>query len=148
MKPLALVSCLTLCAALAACASTPQSQYYTLAPAQGSAGDTPSQADFAISVSAVQVPEQVDRPQIVLSHPGGPQVTLLNDSQWAAPLTDEIRDALAQNLSQRLGALDIDPRAAPKDLPLWVLAVTVHRFESVYGGRAMLEATWKQTPRQ
>ncbi|WP_397475253.1 membrane integrity-associated transporter subunit PqiC [Pusillimonas sp.] len=147
MKPSAILSCLILAAALGGCASAPQSQYYTLSSSEGQAPAPTAQAAFAISLSAVEVPPQVDRPQIVLSHENGTQVTLLNESQWAAPLADEIRNALSRDLSRRLGALDIEPRAAPEDLPLWLLSVTVHRFESVYGHRALLEATWRQAPR-
>lgn len=170
MKSVSILACLALAAVLSACASTPQSRYYTLSGAaqqppsaapheEGRQGlqwpgdarkpsSTAVSANFAISVSSVEVPQQVDRPQIVLSREGDAQVMLLNDSQWAAPLADEMRNALAQDLSRRLGVLEIEPRAAPAGLPLWVLAVTVQRFESVYGRRAVLEATWRQAPRQ
>ncbi|HLU20634.1 MAG TPA: ABC-type transport auxiliary lipoprotein family protein [Pusillimonas sp.] len=128
------------------CASTPQSQYYTLS---GAALSNPpaAQATFVIHLSTVKVPQQVDRPQIVLGRQGSTEVTLLNDSQWAAPLTSEIRDALSHQLSQRLGALEVEPRAAPKDLPLWMLSLTVNRFDSIYERVAVLDVTWRQAPR-
>lgn len=164
MRPIHILSCLAVALALGACASPPQSQYYTLSPLLG---QTPGQvghgagqpahagqaahavigtsASFAINVASVEIPQKVDRPQIVLNHADGTQVTLLNDSQWAAPLADEIRNALARDLSQRLGVLELEPRALPKDMPLWQFNVVVNRFESVYGRRAVLEATWQQS---
>ena len=147
MKAFALVSGVALAAVLSGCATAPQSQYYTLLAPAERVSTQAQQAPFAIDLSSVEIPQQVDRPQIVLSHEGGAQVTLLNESQWAAPLADEIRGALSRNLARRLGALEIDPRAAPQDLPLWRLSVTVHRFESIYGGHALLESTWRQVPR-
>lgn len=150
MKPVLILSCLSLAAMLTACASAPPSQYYTLSvPAASSqaAGASPTSPGFAISVPAVKVPEQVDRPQIVLNQVGGTQVALLNESQWAAPLADEIRTALSNELSRRLGVLDVNVQAAPDTLPLWLITVTVQRFESIYGGQAVLEATWRQVPR-
>lgn len=146
MKRVFVPACLALAFALAGCASAPQSRYYSLSGAGGPASAS-ARTDFAISLSQVDIPEQVDRPQIVLSRDGDAQVTLLNESQWAAPLDDEIRNALSHDLSRRLGVLDVSPQAAPQALPLWVLGVTVQRFESVYGRRAVLEATWRQTPR-
>lgn len=137
---------LALAAILAGCATAPQSQYYTLLAPAERVSIQDGQAPFAIDVSAVQVPQQVDRPQIVLTHKDSAQVTLLNDSQWVAPLADEIRNALSRSLSAKLGALEIDSRVAPKDLPLWRLSVTVDRFESVYGDHARLESTWRQVP--
>ena len=132
---------------LAACASVPQSQYYTLTTgSQASVAE--AEPDFAISLGSVNIPQQVDRPQIVLSNENQAQVTLLNDSLWVAPLANEIRDALAQNLSQRLGVLELTSREVPESLPFWALSVTVQRFESIYGNKAVLEATWRQTPRQ
>jgi len=130
----------------AGCASTPPSQYYTLSGAQSKSERAP-QAAFAIHLSTVQVPQQVDRPQIVLSREGSAEVTLLNDSQWAAPLPAEIRNALSNQLSQRLGALEVEPRAAPKDLPIWMLSLTVNRFDSIYERVSILDVTWRQAPR-
>lgn len=133
-------------ALLTACASAPQSQYYTLSPATDQSEAVKSAA-YAISVAPVSIPEKVDRPQIVLSEAVGPQVTLLNNSQWAAPLAEEIRGSLAQNVSRRLGVLELGQRDVSKTLPVWVINVTVQRFDSVYGEQAILEATWRQTPR-
>lgn len=132
--------------ALVGCASTPQSQYYTLSAATLNATPAPSAA-FAIHLSAVKVPQQVDRPQIVLSREGSAEVTLLNGSQWAAPLTAEIHNALSHHLSYRLGALNVEPSAVPKDLPMWLLSLTVNRFESIYERVAILDVTWRQAPR-
>jgi len=137
-----------LAAMLAACAAPPASNYYTLLPQAAQAGQPPKLSHrLAIDVQAVNVPQQVDRPQIVLNQPGSARVTPLNGALWAAPLSEEIRSALADALVRRLDALDASGQRAGKDLPLWVVRVTVQRFESVHADHAVLAASWRLTPR-
>jgi uncharacterized lipoprotein YmbA len=134
---------------LTACAvSSPH--YYTLLPiaASGPAQSPDSGAvrHYAISVQPVVLPEQVDRPQIVITDPGSTQVTPLNSALWASPLSDEIRNALSNDLSRKLGVLDISDGAAPDSLAVWKVSLQVQRFESLYGQHAVLDATWRLTP--
>lgn len=146
MRVLNLISGLALAVLTAGCA-VPASQYYTLLPGASSAGtaQTPYVAPgkFAISIQPVELPAQVDRPQIVLSQPGSAQVQVLNGSLWAAPLANEIRNSLADDLSRQLGVLELPIRATPASLPLWVVHLTVQRFDSVYNQEVILEATWR-----
>lgn len=141
--------CALLAGGLSACA-TQSVQYYTLLPV--SMSDTPAgshhgaSSKFAISVQPVTLPEQVDRPQIVISDPDTTQVTPLNSALWASPLSDEIRNALSNELSRRLGVLDIAASGAPDALPLWKISLRVQRFESIYNQRAVLDVTWRLTP--
>ncbi|SHI03754.1 PqiC family protein [Pollutimonas bauzanensis] len=141
--------CVLLAAALAACATTAP-EYYTLlpAPTAGPAADAPGGArpKYAISVQPVALPEQVDRPQIVISEPGTAQVTPLNSALWASPLSDEIRNALSNDLSRTLGVLDIAGGGIPDALPVWKISLQVQRFDSLYGQRAVLDATWRLAP--
>lgn len=139
-----------LAGALTACASTAP-RYYTLLPAStpAPAGANSQQLagpKFAISVQPVVLPEQVDRLQIVLSDPQSTQVTLLNSSLWASPLSDEIRNALSDELSRKLGTLDIASGSAPDSLATWRIALHIQRFESVYNERVLVDATWRLTP--
>lgn len=149
---------------LAACAAPSANQYYTLSPeavpaaATGPASATASvptpvatpapaaqkRLAYAISVQPVTIPAQVDRPQIVIGDSSQPaQLQPLNHSLWAAPLADEIRHALAGELSSRLGVPDIALGTQPHGLPVWRLDFTVNRYELTYGRAAVLEATWR-----
>lgn len=136
----------------AGCATPPVSQYYTLSPALTQvAGSDAAQSvapakSYVIDVQPVIVPEQVDRPQIVISLSGSTEVQPLNNSLWASPLSEEIRIALSGDLVRQLGVLDIAERGAPDELPIWKIYLTVQRFDSVYDQSAVLEATWRLTP--
>ena len=137
-------------ALLAGCAAPAANQYYTLSPEPGSGAATaaaaaaPERLAYAISVQPVTIPAQVDRPQIVIGDSSQPaRLQPLNQSLWAAPLADEIRHALAGELSRRLGVPDIALGTQPRGLPVWRLDFTVNRYEMVYASKAVLEATWR-----
>lgn len=144
------LACVLATGVIAGCSTTQPSQYYTLMPPSVSqtdaAGPKGKPPGYAISVQHVALPEQVDRPQIVITDPDSTQVTPLNSSLWASPLSDEIRNALSDALSRRLGVLEISASAAPASLPVWRVALNIQRFESLYGRRAVLDATWRLTP--
>src|SRR5690606_14943143 len=105
-----------------------------------------SAASYAISVEAVELPEQVDRPQIVITDPASTQVMPLGDSLWAAPLAYEVQNALSDALSRRLGVLDVAATGIPDKLPVWRVCGQVQRFESLYDRQALLDAIWRLTP--
>lgn len=125
--------------ALGACASTPRTQYHTLiAPA---ASTRPLDAGFALEVVPIAVPEQVDRPQLVVRVGGDAAIRVLEQQQWAAPLQNELRDALSLAMSTRLAARDVYNIEHPP-LPVYRVAVTVQRFEAMIDGTSTLAAVW------
>jgi uncharacterized protein len=127
-----------LAATLAACSSAPV-HFHTLVPPAASPSATV--APFAIDVQAVGVPPQVDQPSMVLRS-GSSSVNVLDGERWASPLGDEIRTALAADLSSRLGTHDIHGLPRGKDANVVMVQVDVRRFDSELGGNATLEAAW------
>lgn len=140
---------LTLTLMLAACA-TPGATYYTLLPDSIERVTQPESAQatapYAMSVQVVEVPPEVDRPQIVFTLPDTAQVVPLNTALWASPLSDQIRLAMVDELSRRLHTLDTASSVAALDLPLWKINLRVHRFESLYKQRSTLDVSWLLTP--
>lgn len=138
LMPIALVGLLTACAA-----TTPT--YYTLqAPAASVSVAAPAQAWTAFQLRRLDVPAQLDRRTLVLTYASGARVNLLNDSQWASPLPDEMTLALVSGLQDRLGVPQLASSVAKS--AFWQIDVLVQRFESVYGERATLELSWVLTP--
>lgn len=140
MRRLALclpLSCLTLL--LAACSSAPVHFYTLLPPAP--ATDAQQMASYRIAVLPVDIPAQVDRPQMVVRQGSG-SVALLEGERWIAPLGDEIRNALSGELSRRLGAEDVYGLAHAGDMPVYRIQVNIQRFESVLGQYTSLSAAW------
>lgn len=139
------IACVAGLMMLVACSSAP-SRYYSLAPIVPQTMVRQVAApDFAISVSKVRVPEQVDRPQLVVREGSSAAVTVLNQSLWVAPLADQLKSSLAQELTQVLAVPDVSFMTAPAHLAVWSVAVQIHRFELMAGARTVLDAGWTLT---
>lgn len=133
-----LAAAVSLLGTLAACSSAP-THFHTLIPP--SAALAPAAAPFTIDVQAVGVPPQVDQPALVLRQ-GASGIAVLDGERWASPLGDEIRGALAADLSARLGTHDVHGLPRAKDTKVVRVQFDVRRFDSEVGGSATLEASW------
>src|SRR5690349_10704689 len=110
---------------LAACRSEPI-QFHTLTPAQPSGAS--GGAD--IQIESITVPPQVDRPQIVIRQ-GNAGLAILETQWWGASLVDELRSALADQLSN-------SPVQGK-----YSVRVDVQRFDSVPGQYALMDVKWR-----
>lgn len=134
-------------AALAGCASKPDT-YYTLAssvPAAEIAAPTGASGavPLAIELAPVAVPERLARPQMVVRKPGGSvQVEVLEQHRWASSFENELRDALASGIAARLGALDVSKGGRPNVQPVWRIAAQLKQFDAVDGGRVEAAFSW------
>jgi uncharacterized protein len=125
---------------LAGCSSAP-THFYTLLPAAQPQAAAVAPAPFAIEVAPVGVPAEVDQAAwLVRTGPG--QVALLDSEQWAAPLADELRAALADELTRQLGARQAEGGAGHPSMPVYRIQLDVRRFDSTPGQYALIEADW------
>ncbi|QWT18486.1 PqiC family protein [Bacillus sp. NP157] len=138
MKTLRIAGLAAVVASVAACSSAPV-HFHTLVP-PASAGPA-SVSPFVIDVMPVGVPPQVDQPSLVLRS-GATAVSVQDGERWASPLSDEVRSALAADLSSRLGTHDVHGLPRAKDARVVAIQVDVRRFDSELGGNATLEAAW------
>lgn len=130
---------LGLSAALGGCGSTVPLQFYTLVPAA-----EPPQAPapgYAIEVLPIQVPAQVDVPELVVRR-GETEVALAENRQWIAPLGAEVRAALVARLIQELGAEEVYGRSVAEDQRVFRIRVELRRFDSWPDRAAEIEASW------
>jgi len=130
-----LVACLT----LTACRSAP-THYYTLMPATDSL-ITPTVVPFQYELTTVNVPAQVDQPQIVVRQ-GESGVQILETERWASPLSDEVRSALRHHLRLQMGRADSAGVARDSGLQNASIQVDIRRLEMVPGRYALIEAVW------
>lgn len=136
------MTCVAVLVLLTACSSTP-SRYYSLASVEQQPVSNQTVApNFAVSLVEVKVPEQVDRPQLVVRGDSSTAVTILNQSLWVAPLSDQLRLALVQELTQVLAVPDVSFIKPPAHLPVWTVAVQVKRFDLMAGAWTVLDASW------
>jgi uncharacterized protein len=128
---------LLLFAALAAC-SSPDPNYYTLAPTPGPIVTTPARI---IEVARPGLAGYLDRSGIVLQQ-SGYRLAVNTIDLWAEPLADMIGRVLTQDLSQRLPASQVfaSTGAIATDPDLRVEA-DVQQFDASPNGTVTLAAT-------
>lgn len=135
---------------LVACA-TPELRYYSLLPtASGYSPQlSPSPASvrgYAISVHDVHLPSEVDRPQLMFSQEESTELIPVGSALWASPLADQVRTALTGYLTHDLNVLELASETGSAKLPVWFIDVRVHRFQSLYKQRAVLDVSWQLNP--
>lgn len=127
--------------AMAACSSTKESSFYTLQTEASAQAPLASGSPLWVEVVPVQVPQQVQRPQLVLDEGDG-KVKIDEFHRWAGSLDDEVGAALSSALSRDLGAVDVYRTPVPAGRPVYRISVKVQRFDSAPGRRTALDAVW------
>jgi len=124
MSAIPRIGLLLLALSLAACGSTPRSDYYRLSSAgAGGSGDTP-----AIGIGPIQIPEYLNRNSMVFSR-GDNQLHIASFQRWAEPLSEGVKRVLGLNLSSALNTENIRPFPWPaSDAPdygvqVWILSL-------------------------
>jgi uncharacterized lipoprotein YmbA len=125
-------------ALLAGCGSVQPPRYHTLMPAPASTARPAAPAGSLVwEVLPVAIPAGVDQPQWVVRTVDG-SLAVLEQERWIAPLGEEIRAAVADRLTQEVGA----PAVSAESRRRWRIRIDVNRFDSAPGREARLEATW------
>jgi len=140
-----LISLATAAALLSACASAP-TRFYTLADTAAPAtavASIPGGQTF-IEVAPVSVPERLARPQIVV-RTDATRVDILEQDRWSAPFNNELRDALASGVANRLGAVDVTRGGRPVNQPVYRIVVELRQLDAVKGGKVDATFGWTIT---
>jgi uncharacterized lipoprotein YmbA len=138
------VTLVALSMAAAGCGHSPATQFYTL-DARAMARDSPSPrySGAPVRLRSVRLPPAMDRPQLV-ARAGRDRLDVDDYAQWAAPVGELARSALAQDLAARLPAGELIYPDAPRPAAARDLSVVVLDF-GVAGGEATLDASWSLT---
>ncbi|HMG56325.1 MAG TPA: PqiC family protein [Kofleriaceae bacterium] len=131
------IKALVLALLLVGCRSA-NSEYYTLVPPP-SERRTPVTEAFQLDVLPVDVPPEVDRPEIVVREGRG-KVTPVETRSWISPLARELRHALSDGLTSALGVRDVAGATPVAGIPTYRIKLVVQRFDSSLGTRASIEA--------
>ncbi|MBS0365547.1 MAG: membrane integrity-associated transporter subunit PqiC [Proteobacteria bacterium] len=132
---------------LGGCATAVPTHFHSLLATVSGGGAPAGEVAGAVAIGMpfellpVLVPAQVDQPQLVV-RTGGEQLLPLEHERWIAPLADELRAALSQDLAQRLRVADISGQPQVGVPAVLRVKVDVRRFDSAPGRYAALEAVW------
>lgn len=143
LRPLVLLgSCL-----LFACGSSPPTRFYILndiAPTTASPPATGSN-QIPVRVEPVAIAPELDRPEIV-SRIGPNRVHVAGSDRWAAPLAEQIRRVLSDDLSARLPpGLVADPNEPNTKDPRRLLTIEIDEFYGDESCGVSLRARWALT---
>ncbi|MGD9021786.1 MAG: PqiC family protein [Lysobacterales bacterium] len=124
---------------LAACGSSPRSNYYLLTSdvTEAPAGNSPS-----LGIGPIAVPEYLNRNSLVYSKQGN-RLQISSTERWAEPLEAGIKRILSANLASQLDTQDI--RSFPWDpaqSPDYGVAVSLWQLDA-NEQRALLAAEWR-----
>ena len=151
--------------ALAACASSPPVHFHTLSAMDEPGNGNRAQPDLRYRIGTVDVPERLNRVDIVVSgreadvpagkagtgqaggSPSGTpawatSVMLLENNRWDAPFADALRDALGA----RLAVAAASSAAAGSQPAQLRLSLQVYRFDASRSGDVDALVDWQPLP--
>lgn len=125
----------------AGCGRSSPTRFYLLTP-RPAQNPVPAAAPLAVGVGPVELPDYLDRTQI-LTRAGDHEIRFAEYDHWAGSLKNNIAYVMAENLSQRLGleAVYTYPWRAAVRVGVQV-SVSVVRLDADPGGNAVLETRW------
>jgi len=133
--------------ALAGCLGTSRpSRFYTLEPVQVRDGPGGTATEATLAVGPVELPDYVDRPQIV-TRSGTNELVISEFERWGGSLDKQISGSLVATLRDRLASRQIAvvpwSSAVLSSGTPYRVAVSVSRFDGVPGHSVILQARWE-----
>ena len=134
--------------ALTAClGSSRPSRFYTLAPLHAGDGAGPAAPDATLAIGPVEIPDSIDRPQIV-TRTGANELAFAEFDRWGGSLDSEISGSLIAAARDRLASRQI--AVAPwRSATLsgagatYRAAVSISRFDGIPGQSVVLQGRWE-----
>ncbi|HEY2591390.1 MAG TPA: PqiC family protein [Steroidobacteraceae bacterium] len=134
---------------LAACASSPPTQFYSLTPisAQGAAPQSDSVVSGAmpLRVAAVHIPPTLDRREVV-RRGAGDRLEISGQRRWGAPFDEMVQHVLTQDLVGRLPPGNVMLPSSPAPSGTASVVVDLLQFQSDAGGAVVLQGSWSLLP--
>ncbi len=126
---------------LAGGCSSPPTRFYVLSSLP-SAQPLRTGQDIVVGVGPVELPEYLDRPQIV-TRSGQNELTLAEFDRWAESLKDNTTQVLAEDLAILLPSKKVSTYPWRRSTAIdYQLVVKVTRFDHTAGGETVLAVRW------
>jgi uncharacterized lipoprotein YmbA len=125
------------------CTTTPESEFYMLSPVSQAPNIAfAGNADLSIGVGPVQIPDYLDRPQLV-TQTSSNRLQVDEFHRWGGSLNSNLLRVVAQNLSALTGTdnVVVYPWEDPVD-PKYLVQLSVLDFGGSLGGDVVLDVQW------
>ncbi len=133
-----------LCVVLGSCGTSPPTRFFTLSaspPVTPTTTDAASEAAL-LRVQPIVIPAELDRLELV-THAGPNLVRVAGTERWAAPLDEQIRRVLSEDLRLRLPPHSVaDPYEPVTTDPRRLLSIEIGEFEVDQNCAATLHSDW------
>jgi uncharacterized lipoprotein YmbA len=124
------------------CSSSPPLRYYTLNAIASTAPPVTISNQAPVRVDPIVIPQELDRLEIV-TRVGPNRLRISELDHWAAPLDDQIRRVLSDDLSTRLSPHELaDPNEPAGGGPRRLLSVSITDFLADSACSVTLHADW------
>ncbi|MEI5998979.1 membrane integrity-associated transporter subunit PqiC [Paraburkholderia bengalensis] len=124
-----------------ACVDTRSAGVYSLNSERSHLNELDAGVPLAIVVDYVTVPEEVDRPQLVVRiNPS--QLRIVEAARWSEPLKTQIGNVLAADLARLFRDARVSDTSQTTDRPTLRLAINVRTFEAAPGKGAVIAIVW------
>ena len=114
---------------------------YQLLTARAEKNTAAPLAGKSIGIGPVQVAQFLQRPQIV-THGGGTQLDVEENSRWGEPLEQGIQRVLLQNIAALTGAETRNFPWRQNATPDYALRIDIIDLDKLSNGESTLEANW------
>ena len=134
---------------LTGCATSPATRFYVLTPvAPHDAAPAAVSGGITLGVRSVDLPDELDRPQIV-TRTGPNTVHFAEFDRWSGSLRDSVMQVLADNLAKLFPGdqVAVYPWTPGTSVDRQV-TVEITRFDGALGGSCALEARWRVLGRE
>jgi len=133
---------LAVAALLAACGTTPPTNFYTLSP-EVAGQPTAAENDHRIlvGIGPIEVSAYLERNQIV-TRPGPTRLNLTELDHWAEPLESNVANVLATNLSRLLPGIHPIARPWADARAEYQVLLKIQRFDADSEGNVQLNVNW------
>jgi hypothetical protein len=130
---------------VAACGSSPKTQFYTLDPVPGPHASA-AISGAPVQVAAVHIPPALDRQEMIRER-APHQLEVSDQNRWGASLDDMTRRVLTQDLAVRLpsGMLVLPQEPAPRAAD--TIVVDILEFDQQANGLVTFDGSWSLTRR-
>ena len=135
----------TLWVVLCGCASSPTPRFYLLTSLKATSPEIKASTEercLSIGIGPISIPYYIDRPQIV-TRGASNEFTLAEFDRWGEPVGENLKRALAENLSILLCTKTIAFFPWRGGIPIdYRIEMEVLRLDGSLGGNVSLDAWW------
>ena len=129
---------------LAACGSSPKTQFYTLDPVPPPAARQAAAPPVPVQVMAVHIPPTLDRQEMV-RETAPHQLDVSDQNRWGGALDNMVQRVLTQDLAQRLPPSSVVLPQEPAPARHNAIVVDILQFDEDAGGMVVFDGSWSLT---